>query len=251
MKNKVGKIIKLLIVVVFLAILMVSFVYSNIQRRKAVCTELSIRFSDEVQYLSSKQIERIIYHKLPKLKGCKLDTLETDYLEDEIEKLAWVKKADIFKGYGKRDKCMVGILNVTIKQYKPKFRVQNGESGFYVSNEKKRLPLSPLHTPRVLVVTGGINKDLLEKELFDFIFFIEKDKFWKSMIEQIHVTRKKELVLVPRIGGQLIEFGPITRKEEKFENLKAMYENGFNEETWKKYRSMSLKYKNQVICTLK
>jgi len=251
MKIKLGKIAKLLVVATFLVVLVVSFVYSNIQRRKAVCSELTIRFTDEIQYLSAKQIERIIYRKLPRLMGCKLDTLETDYIEDEIEKLAWVKSADIFKGYGKGEKGMVGILKVTIKQYKPKFRVQNGESGFYVSTEKRRLPLSPLHTPRVLVVTGGVNKELLEGDLFDFVTFIEKNKFWKSMIEQIHITRKKELVLVPRIGGHLIEFGPITRVEEKFENMKAMYEHGFNEETWKKYRSMSLKYKNQVICTLK
>lgn len=251
MKLKWRKIFRLLGVMIFLIMLAITFVYSTIQRRKAILSKIRIEFSDKEQYISSTQIETLIKKKIPKWKGCKLDTLETDWIESEIEELAWVKKADIFKGYGHDKNGFIGILKVHITQPHPKFRVQNGETGYYVSEDRTRLPLSSLYTPRVMVVTGNVDKELIEGNLYDFIDYIEQHRFWNSLFEQVHVTRKKEVVLVPRIGGHLIEFGPICDVEEKFTNLEAMYEKGFNEETWKKYRSVSLKFKNQVICTLK
>ncbi len=210
-----------------------------------------VEFSEEDHFVSGNKIKNMVYDFIPDLSGCKLDTLETDWVEREIEKLAWVKKADIFKSYGRDKEGPKGILKIKITQYKPMFRVQNGETGYYVGFDKNRLPLSTLNTARVIVVTGNIDKELIEGDLYNFIDYIGNDRFWNAQIEQIHVTRKKELVLVPRVGSHLIEFGPICDLETKFQNLEAVYKHGFTEKEWRKYKSVSLKYKNQVICTLK
>jgi cell division protein FtsQ len=250
-KLKWSKLFRLLGLLVFLTVLIVSSVYSTIERKKARCNKLIVQFTDDHQYVSAKKIESIIRNNLPDMKGCLLDTLETDWIEEEIEKLSWVKKADIFKSYGFGDDGFAGVMKVKITQHTPMFRVQHGETGYYVGVEKNRLPLSTLHTPRVLVVTGNVDKKLIEGELYTFIQYVKNDRFWNAQLEQVHVTRHKDLVLVPRIGSHLIEFGPPVDMEIKFRNLEAIYKHGFDEESWRKYKYVSLKYNNQVICTLK
>ena len=63
------------------------------------------------------------------------------------------------------------------------------------------------------------------------------------------MNSKYEFELIPRVGSQVIELGDADNLEEKFENLKLLYLEGFNKIGWNKYERISLKYKNQVVCT--
>ena len=87
--------------------------------------------------------------------------------------------------------------------------------------------------------------------LIKFIKFISNDEFWKAQIQQIHIRTDHELVLVPRVGDQLIVFGKPEKIEMRFRNLKALYTEGFSTDGWNKYKTITLKYDNQVVCTLK
>lgn len=102
----------------------------------------------------------------------------------------------------------------------------------------------------VVVVTGAVDADL-EKELVGFVHYINSDVFWKAQVQQIHVRKNGELLLIPRVGDHKIEFGKIENLEKKFRNLKAVYIKGFSKSGWEKYSIISLKFENQVICTLK
>jgi cell division protein FtsQ len=79
--------------------------------------------------------------------------------------------------------------------------------------------------------------------------FITNDKFWNSQIEQIYVNNNYEFELIPRVGSHIIELGRAEDLNEKFENLKILYLRGFNNLGWNQYEKISLKYKNQVVCT--
>jgi cell division protein FtsQ len=80
--------------------------------------------------------------------------------------------------------------------------------------------------------------------------YIYHDKFWRAQIEQIYV-KKDNFELIPRVGTQIIEFGDISNYEYKFKKLKALYEQGFSKVGWNKYKTINLKYNNQIICTKK
>jgi cell division protein FtsQ len=86
-------------------------------------------------------------------------------------------------------------------------------------------------------------------DVYTLARFISGDSFWKAQIEQIYVNNQFEIELIPRVGSHIIEIGTAENIEEKFENLKLLYLEGFNKIGWNQYERINLKYKNQVVCT--
>jgi cell division protein FtsQ len=60
-----------------------------------------------------------------------------------------------------------------------------------------------------------------------------------------------EIELVPRVGQHIIYLGQIDGYEEKLERLLIFYEKGLSQTGWNQYTGISLKYKDQVVCTKK
>lgn len=81
--------------------------------------------------------------------------------------------------------------------------------------------------------------------------FVNKDDFWRAQIEQVFVQANGELLIVPQVGDYLIEFGTPDDYELKFRNLRAVYQQGFKNIGWNRYKTISVKYRNQVVCTKK
>ena len=164
-----------------------------------------------------------------------------------------------------------GVLHVEIRQKTPFVRVFNRMGqGYYLDREGNIIPLSYNFSPFVLVANGfiaepfrvsqtlnifDVKHDSLsasQKTIYDvyrLVTFIRDDKFWNAQIEQIYVNSKYEFELIPRVGSHVIELGSAENLEEKFENLKLLYLEGFNKIGWNQYERISLKYKNQVVCT--
>ncbi|MBK9017301.1 MAG: hypothetical protein IPM82_26400 [Saprospiraceae bacterium] len=90
------------------------------------------------------------------------------------------------------------------------------------------------------------------KDLFELTNFILSDPLWKAMFEQVHINAKDEFVLVPIVGDQSIILGKWdTDVEAKFKKLRAFYEEGFSREGWQKYKTIDLRFRNQVVCERK
>ena len=89
-------------------------------------------------------------------------------------------------------------------------------------------------------------------KLINFVKYIEDDSFWRAEVVQIvAVTISNgdlEVELVPRTGDHTVLFGAIEDVEEKFDRLLAFYENGLGNFGWDNYRTISVKYKGQVVC---
>lgn len=89
-------------------------------------------------------------------------------------------------------------------------------------------------------------------KLINFVKYIEEDSFWRAEIVQIVAVTigngDLEVELIPRTGDHTVLFGAIEDVEEKFDRLLAFYENGLGNIGWENYRTISVKYKGQVVC---
>jgi cell division protein FtsQ len=65
------------------------------------------------------------------------------------------------------------------------------------------------------------------------------------------VTANNEIILIPRIGDHEVELGTLDDYPIKLAKLKMFYLHGLNKIGWGDYKSISLKFKNQVVCTKK
>ena len=90
-------------------------------------------------------------------------------------------------------------------------------------------------------------------KLINFVSCIEEDSFWRAEIVQIVVSTMSsgdpEIELVPRAGDHTVLLGSLDDVDEKLERLLSFYENGLRNIGWESFRTISVKYKGQVVCT--
>lgn len=231
--------------VFFLGYLIVVFSFVNDKKEKVSFAGTRVNVVDSISrgFVNDLDVERIIKKKYPSIHNLPISNINKEELEELIDKIPYVKKAEVFNS-------LSGKLVIEIKQRNPIVRILKG-NGYYIDEEGEKMPLSKNYTSRVLVVSGAVNDQLIKEELFDLVKFITNDEFWKSQITQIHVSGNKEYILIPRVGAHKIELGSIENYHRKFQKLSALYTEGFSKKGWNTYKNINLKYKDQVVCTKK
>lgn len=89
-------------------------------------------------------------------------------------------------------------------------------------------------------------------KLLTFVQFIEEDDFWRSEVVQI-VTRATpsgamEVELIPRSGRHTILFGRLEQEDAKLDKLLRFYRKGLNNIGWDEYKTIDIRYNDQVVC---
>jgi cell division protein FtsQ len=195
-----------------------------------------------------------------KTVGASLDeqtasTVDEAFVEQALEENLFVKNAEVLLTADSK-------VKINIEQRVPILRVVDKLGvQYYLDKDGAKVPLSRHFTARTLVATGNIPPHTPEfltkkkngmKDLFELTNFILADPFWQAMIEQVHVTGNDDFVLVPKIGDQSIILGKWDADAEgKFKKLKTFYEEGMSREGWQKYRTIDLRYRDQVVCERK
>ncbi len=89
--------------------------------------------------------------------------------------------------------------------------------------------------------------------LTNFVKLIERDDFWRAQIVEIVVSQSQNgalfLRLVPRAGNHTIIFGRIEDVERKLDRLMRFYREGLAKEGWNTFRTIDVRFDNQVVCT--
>ena len=111
------------------------------------------------------------------------------------------------------------------------------------------MPVSRRYVAHVPVVSGYVEKELAVTDLYKFALFLQENDFWNNQIEQIYVHPDNEVELIPRGGNHRIVLGSFADFEEKLDNLRLFYEKAIPKVGWEKYSIISLKYKDQIVCT--
>lgn len=90
-------------------------------------------------------------------------------------------------------------------------------------------------------------------KLLNFVVLVEEDDFWRSEIVQIVVAKgpggAPQIELVPRTGSHTVIFGSPDDAEGKFAKLLKFYRRGLRNIGWETYRTIDVRYKEQVVCT--
>lgn len=205
----------------------------------------SPRFMDEAEIagMIEKSGEPIIGHRLA--------AININKLEARLSSFTTLNNVEIFRKVDAKGISFTGKLIISVDQRTPVIRMKNSTDDYYFDSEGVKIPTSPKYVERILIATGTIPDDLVKKVLLKMADFINKDDFWRAQIEQVFIQENGELLLVPQVGGYLIEFGTPEEYELKLRNLKAVYQQGFKNMGWNRYKTISVKYRNQVVCTKK
>ena len=185
--------------------------------------------------------------------GQHIGQLNLERLERVLEEDPLILNADVY--INARNE-----IQIRVQQREPVLRIidDNGLQ-YYIDKDGNKMPLSKHYSARVLVATGALpphdpgfleRKKHLLKDVFLLGQYISEDRFLRALVEQIYVSNGK-IMLMPKVGNYKIVLGSLEGMEEKFERLRLFYSEVAPYEGWRKYKTVNLSYKGQIVCERK
>jgi len=230
-------------------VVLMSFI--EIKKAEVICKDVKVYIPGNQYFIDKEEIDNILQIKKHQLIGHHLEEINIQALESKLKANPFIESAKVY--------CdMDGIIWVEITQRQPILRIMNqGDQDFYVDQHGLKIPLSENFTARVLAANGFIDEpfsgkiDTLHTEIAREVFatanFIRKDSLWDAQIGQIYVNQDHEIELIPRVGSQRILLGNADSLDAKFRNLLAFYKKALPQVGWDAYKTINIKYANQVI----
>ena len=248
----IRKLSKIAGVAALIAFLVVTLAFTSVKYNDAPCSRIEIEYEPEDIIAVDKGVIRNIITSADKdILGKHFDSINTASLEVEVEKLAAILNAEIFEMVEKDSSSYKGVLTVRVKHRDPILRVYNRSGSYYLDEFGYKFPVSNTYPANVLLATGDISEQFAREKLLPCILFIENDDFWKAQVEQVHVEKDGNIVLTPLFGDHLIELGTADNFEVKLRNMKVFYKKVLANNNWNKYKTISLKYKDQIVAKRK
>lgn len=181
-------------------------------------------------------------------EGKPFDRINFKKIENRVKVNRLVKNCQVHRD-------LSGELTVDIEEYTPIARiVSDNKPDDYVTDGGDLIGISQHYTVRALLLSGNYFdqvqslKEPKSKPILDLIKAINEDAFWKAQISQLVVESDGGITLIPEIGNHQIEFGMGIDIEAKFKKLKILYKEILPSKGWDKYKKISVKYRNQIVC---
>lgn len=236
-----GKILLLLLIPLAL---IAAFWFASKTSGDELCRDVQISIQSQLEQtlLNEQDVYNLLEIKnKTALTGKMAGVLNPAGMEKKIMKHPTVKKVRVYLG-------MNGKLHIELEERTPIIRViPEGSRGYYLTEDRVKIPLSSHYTPDLIPATGSMN-DLIDTKLYAVMGFVNNNSFWKEQIEQFFVSTNGDIGFIPLTGVHEVILGDTAQLEEKFKKLEVFYRNGLSKIGWNKYKSVNLKFKGQVIC---
>ena len=241
------------------------FIFSNNKQEKLICPEfqINVNYDNAPILITQGNIRQQITKNNIKIRGNEIGSIDVEKIQKLLDKNPFIKQASITIGVN-------GVVKADLNQRNPIVRVidRNGTQ-FYIDDEGSLIPLSPEFPARVIIASGNIgpvkglsNKVAVDKnqprykslpadlqQVYKTAMALRNDVFSNALIEQIYINETGETELFAKIGNQNIILGDTARLNEKLNNLAIFYTKGMKNTGWDNYKTINLKFRNQVVCT--
>ncbi len=222
--------------------------------------ELSIMESKD-PLIGEEAVRELILAHTDTLTGQSLEEIDMLTIKQVLDNVPYIREANIHSG-------IKGQLKISISLREPMMRIINEDNfSYYIDSLGYLMPLNPGHPARLIIINGAIddgiatikpqmNLDSLRansvvEKLHNMGMYIHNSTFLSKLIGQVWIENDKDIQLIPIIGEYTIYFGGFEDMEEKFDKLTTYYHEGAGKTGWIDYKSIDLRYKNQVICSKK
>lgn len=256
---KIKRILIPVVAVLSLVAVVSVLLYVNGEQEKISCREIEVNFIRKGQgALVSEAEVRQLVTSLCNRGGNGAAGLSTAELEKALEDIPSVKNAEVYRRIN-------GVVGIEIEQRVPVCRIHDlSGSQYYLDENGEPFPTNEHYTARVPLVNGNLyepyqmrrgkmDSDTIRAiskldDVSALFRSIRKDPFRSALVEQVWIAENGDFEIVPKIDDHLILFGDTTEMDGKFNKLRIFYEEGLNTKGWNLYKTVNLKYKNQIIC---
>ncbi len=217
--------------------------------KDGVCKAVIVTIDDNEQYsfIKEKEVLQVLNNSGLNPVNKHIKNIKLDKIRGVIEKMPYTRRAECYL-------TKSGNLNIDITQRQPIFKVVNTES-YFVDSERVMVECPIVFDAYLPLVSGRVTRTFAQNELFDFVAYIEKDKFLSNLIQQIYIDQYQEVELISIIGNQKIRVGKLAKTDNRYDfekrlnRLKTFYLSGALDRLgWDKYSTIDLRFDKQIVC---
>jgi len=242
------KLLKLTGFLVLIIFIIGTLAFTSIESRNIICSDIEVVFDkDQSINVDKDRLIRLVKATDSKIFKKTLDEINSEVFEEEIEKIPAILSADVYKLMVNEKGSYKGVLVVKVKHREPVMRVMNSEGSYYLDKFGIRIPVSSSYATNVLVASGSVSEKFAVEKLLPFVLYVEDNDFWNAQIEQIYVEEDGDVLLIPLVGGHIIELGDTDNYRWKLNVMREFYKQVLAKNNWGDYEKISLKYNNQVV----
>jgi cell division protein FtsQ len=243
--------VKIALIISSVLLLAVLVVVANVLRShmRVRGIEVVINYAEAPQLVNQKVVADTLMDLIPDLMQKQVRQVDCRKVANAALHVPFLTRVSV-------SVSISGKVVVQADQRRPVARLFFGNSERYIDVDGKIIPTSDLGDCNVVVATGDfagrLNSDSVSaqiKNLWQVALFLDGHAEYSPLVDQLHVQRNGEVLMVPKVGDQIIELGDTSGLENKFADLLAFYRNGMPRAGWHTYSRISLKFKDQVVCT--
>lgn len=227
-----------------LAYVVVAAAWARDEARRNTCKgiEVVVAENTSADSLTSAGVLAELRHFPKKIAGTPLHQLDTRAIEQYLEGMPQFEKIN----------CNVtssGKLRIMAVPMVPAARIFDGNDSYYINKDGKRMESKATYFVEVPVVSGTFSPEFTPHSVMPVVKFVESDKTLSGLVGMIYARDARDIYLVPRIHGHVVNFGDTANLEEKRDALLSFYRKVMPYKGWETYDTISVKYRGQVVAS--
>lgn len=240
----VKTILKWVILVVLIAYAVIATAWAQSEARKKSCTgiNISIASGSIADSVTNNGVLSELSKFPNKIVGMPAYAVDTKAIENYLEELPQFEKVN----------CVMttsGRLDMNVQPMVPAARVFDGSKSFYINKDGKEMKSKASFFVDVPVISGHFSREFTPVKVMPVIRFVESDPLLSQLVGMVYARSEKDIYLVPRIHGHIINFGDTLNMPEKRDALLAFYRKVMPYKGWETYDTISVKFRGQVVAT--
>ena len=228
----------LLLVIIFL------FGFASHRNSNKKVEDVDVVFENgENLFISYDMVNKLLIQNLSSDQNQTKENINLNNLEQFVQSNEMIENAEIFL-------TIKGDLGVIIRQRTPVLRVANSTGSYYYDSQGKKMPLSENYSARVPLTSSELNIKNCNDIICLSNIIIGDDFLQKQIIgiNQIETNGVIQFEFKTRLGNQVVIFGDMKRVDAKIKKLKIFYQKALEDKTLETYKTINLKFNNQVVC---
>jgi cell division protein FtsQ len=237
---KFKRVLKYLLFAVLIGFLSFLYSFTSVRNSQNKVAKIEVKFqAGNNNFLTHFMVNKLLIQNDTIVTNQAKSVIDLYNLENNVLKNPYVEKAAVFLTIG-------GVLKTNIKQRTPIARIFSNKDSYYIDRQGVKVPLSRNYSARVLLVSGVENSADINM-ILPLISYILEDDFLHKEIVGIVKSDVDEYEFSVRSGDYKIDFGKLNDLEVKFNKLKAFYNTTYKNKTIQEYKTITVKYHNQVV----
>ena len=213
--------------------------------------DVSIRCNRTPKLIDEQTIADSILAAMPQLFATRVADIDCDKVATAAMSVPFIEEASA-------SLSVSGNVVVKAKQRRPIARLFYGSQELYLDSQGAIFPTSSMADCNLLVIGGDFTEPLKTDSLnsqmtalLKVATFLDNNSTYATLIDQLYIEHDGDILMVSKLGDNIIELGAPDNLDEKFSNLMTFYRKGMPRAGWNTYNRISLKYRGQVVCTKK